>query len=104
MTRGELCAALRARFKEIHGKHRPEIAAACDTLSDYSVLVSNSRCGACHEFHNTTDELVKLAEHSATFQDWLEASEALAIERFPKECIERLRGTLEALQAEQESN
>jgi hypothetical protein len=86
MTRAELVAALRERFAEVRPEF-PELAALVRYVSSERLLESHCRCVGCGAMHFTPAELVARAEPVTDIGTFIEAMQALALERVPPSCL-----------------
>ena len=87
MTRAELIAALRARFIEKRPEF-PEHHERIRNLSGERLLESYCNCVGCGGRHFTPAELVERAEAFDDVDAFMEALQAIALERVPKRCLD----------------
>jgi hypothetical protein len=86
MTRAELIQALRERFIRVRPEW-PDIAEIVRAVSGDRLLDSHCRCTGCGGYHFTPDELVTRAAAFTDVDSFMQAMQAIALERVPAACL-----------------
>lgn len=86
MTRAELIQALRDRVARQRPEF-PEIVERARLVSSQRLLEAHCRCAGCGRMHFTPAELVERAKWFADLDSFMEAIQAIALERVPPACL-----------------